>query len=241
MRKKEIHQQEVLKRNEEQRIAKEKRDFEKAERARAFAIRKQNALQKKLEKAEKSKQRDIKQQLIIQERHNCVYLDYIHLLETKIPMLIAKGYSNELIEEIVFFEIRNASFSLASTKKYEFNLPVQGTVLEHVNGRTNIGIYGAYLVLTNKIKNGEDYYNFLLRFGCIIKTTKQFNDYIAKFQNQNDGAISPEIYIREYEKYFNYKLTDTEKLEFSKRFLFTEYGSITKNMIIDIIRNKMQK
>lgn len=241
MTKKELYRQGVIQRTEERRIAKEKRDLEKAEKARQWAAKKEMWAQKRKEERERIELAAQYKELIIQRKHEAVFDDTVHFLETKIPKAIRRGDTNQIINDSLFFEIRNASFALASSIKYMFKLISQGDVKEHVNGRTNIGIYGAYLVLTGKITNWEDLYNFLLRFGCWIETSKKFNDYIARFQNENDGAISPEVYIREYEKFFNYKLSDTERSEFSKRFLFTEYGVITKDMIVNNIREKMQK
>lgn len=241
MTKKEIKAQEVLKRKEERRIAKENRDRVKAERARVYAAKMAMYAQKRLENAEKAAEEARIKQVIVQRKHEAVYDDNLHLLEVKIPKNILKGDSNRIIKESLFFEIRNASFALTCAKKYSFPLLQRGEVVEHVNGRTNVGIYCAWLVLTGKINNWEDLFNFLLRFGCWIKTTKDFNNHIEKFQNHEHGAIAPEVYMKEYEAYFNYKFSDEEKQEFSKRFLHSEYGIVTKDMIINTIRHKIQK
>jgi len=238
MTKKELKAQEVLKRKEERRIAKENKDRIKAERARVYAEAMAVYAQKRREKEEKAKHEELIKQLIVKRKHESVFDDNLHLLEVKIPKNILKGDTNRVIKESVFFEVRNASFALTSAIKYSFKLPYQGTTKEHVNGRTNLGIYCAWLILNKKINNWEDLYNFLLRFGCWIYTTKQFNNHIEKFQNLESGAIRPEIYINEYEKYFNYKFSEEEKTQFSKRFLFSEYGVVTKDMIINTIREK---
>lgn len=238
MTKKEIHRLQVIKNNELRRIAKEKRDFAKAEKAKAFAAKKELWAQHKRDKDEKARLDVVRKELVIQRKYESVFDDNIHLLGTKIPKSILKGDSNDIIKESLFFEIRNASFALTAAKKYSVLITERGPVTEHVNGRTNLGIYCAWLILNKEIKNWEYLYNFLLKFGCWIKTTKDFNNHIEKFQNHEHGAIRPEVYIREYENTFNYKFTDEEKIQFSDRFLFTHYGVVTKDMIIDLIREK---
>lgn len=241
MTKKEIKQQEVLKRKEERRIAKENRDRVKAERARVYAAKMEMYAQKRREKAEKAAEESRIKQLIIQRKHEAVFNRTKYLLEVEIPELIRKGDSNRIIKESVFFEIRNASFALTGANKYSFPLPFQGKVLEHINGRTNVGIYCAWLVLTKKINNWEDIFNFLLQFGCWIKTTAEFNRHIEKFQNHDHGAIAPEIYMKEYGSHFDYNFSDEEKHEFSKKFLFSTHGVVTKDMIINSIRENLKK
>jgi len=238
MTKKELHKIEVAKRMEIRRIAKEKRDAEKAEKSRLWKLKLELSAKRKLEEAEVIRLNALRKELIVQRKYESVFDDNLYLLGTKIPKNILKGDGNDVIKESLFFEIRNASFALTAAKKYSVSLPEQGPVTEHVNGRTNLGIYCAWLVLNKEINNWEDLYKFLLKFGCWIKTTKDFNNHIEKFQNHDHGAIKSEVYIREYENTFNYKFSDEEKTQFSDRFLSTHYGVVTKDMIINYIREK---
>lgn len=236
MTKKELHKIEVAKRMEIRRIAKEKRDAEKAERSRLYKLKLELSAQKKLEKAHKAHLLALKRSLLIQRKHESVFEDNLNLID-KIKRNILKGDTNEIIKESLFFEIRNASFALSGTKEYSLPLPVNGPVQEHVNGRTNVGIYGLWLVLNNEIKNWEDLYKYLLKFACWINTTKDFNNRISIYQNSENGAIDPNDYMKEYEAEFNYKFSEEEKTQFSDRFLFTHYGKVTKDMIINAVRD----
>lgn len=235
MTKKELHQKEVAERNEIRRIAKEKRDAEKAKKKAAWEAQKAIWAQKKLDKAYKAKILAEKKALVIQRKHEFVFDGNLSLIE-KIKQNILKGDTNEVIRESLFFEIRNASFALSASQLYSLSLPDQGPVQEHVNGRTNVGIYCLWLILNKEIKDWKDLYQYLLKFACWIKTTKDFNNHISLYQNGNEGAINPKDYIREYENEFNYKFTKEEKTQFKDRCLSTHYGQITKDMIIDAIR-----
>ena len=241
MTKRDIKRQEIAKRKQIRLAAKEIKDKQKLEKSLAFQNKRKLAEQKRKDKLERAANKEQLRTLITQRRHEAIYDDIHYLVNTKIPNAIKRGDTNYVICSSLLFEIRHASFALASSKTHKFNLSSQGKVAEHVNGRTNIGIYGAYLILIGKITNWQDFYNFMLKFGCWIETSAQFNMHIEKFQNQRIGAIRPEVYIREYENYFNISLSDNEKNEFSQRFLFREYGLITKDMIIDYVREKLQK
>lgn len=240
MTKKEIHRLQVLKNNELRRIAKEKRDFEKAERARAYAIVKQNALQKKLIKAAKDFYDAERKKLICIRQHQKYFSEQQHLID-KIKENIVLGDDNELIEKSMFKGIRHFSYDLSQNENYSLNkllnIQKEGKTPEHVNGRTNVGVYCIWLMVNDKINTWEEFYQYLLKFACILHTTPEFNHRIEKFQNHEE-AITPEIYIREYEKEFSCRFTEEQKILFSNRFLSTYYEKITKEMVINYIREK---
>ena len=152
---------------------------------------------------------------------------------------ILLGDNNKLIEKSMFKGIRHFSYDLSQNENYSLNkllgIRKEGKTPEHVNGRTNVGVYCLWLMITGKISTWEDFYNYLLKYACTLHTTPEFNRSIEKFQNHEE-AITPEIYIREYEKEFNCKFNEEQKTLFAGRFLSTHYEKITRSTVIDLIR-----
>ena len=238
MTKKELHKLEVAQRMEIRRIAKETRDAAKAEKSRLFAEKKQIWAQRKLDKAAKDLEEANFRKLVCMRQHQKYFSELKHLISV-IKENILLGDNNKLIEKSMFKGIRHFSYDLSQNENYSLNkllgIRKEGKTPEHVNGRTNVGVYCLWLMITGKINTWEEFYNYLLKYACTLHTTPEFNRSIEKFQNHEE-AITPEIYIREYEKEFNCKFNEEQKTLFAGRFLSTHYEKITRSTVIDLIR-----
>ena len=217
MTKKELAKQEVLKRKEERLAKKQLKELEQRQ---------------KREVLEKSRELKDKTQFRLQLENYKTLIRHIQYLISEKEDNHTIGYS--------FFNERNAPFELSNTVRYRIDfVKSEGEVREHINGRTNVGIYAIWAILIGNIKTWKDLRKFYLQYCCWIQTSAKFNNAIKKHQNFKDGgAIAASVYIDEYEKEYEFKFTDKQRQDFSSRFLSTNYGKITETMVIERIRQR---
>lgn len=221
MTKKEIHKQEVLARK----LQKAQIKFEKTETKRK--LKEQELFNKQRIENDRFKKEMQDNYLLVKQ-----LIDLINLNET-----------NEYIISARLYNIRNAIFELTKIKKYHLNsfLKAQGSVQEHINGRQNLGIYILWCIVNGYIKDSNDLKEFYATYCVHIQTSSEFNNIIRRHQNTANGAILPETYISEYEKYYGIALSEEETKQFSSHFLASAYGKITNNDLIDYIRDHKEK
>ncbi|MFA5154759.1 MAG: hypothetical protein WC554_19595 [Clostridia bacterium] len=151
--------------------------------------------------------------------------------------LINIGLPNEIIMS-AFFSERNPPYDLSNAKQdYQIKIQPFGKVLEHVNGRETIGYYCVYAILIGDIKNPQELEQFYLTYCGQIKTDADFNTKVIKPYQNDEGAVSAEMYIEVLEKERNICLTLEEKEYFRSKFLYSKYGKLIKNDVINYLRN----
>jgi hypothetical protein len=149
--------------------------------------------------------------------------------------LLKEGYDYELIK-YVLYNVRNAPYELTQTKLYTLDyMPIVGKTSEHINGRENIGIYVLWAIINKDILDYEDLIKWHKKYTVWIKTESEFNNCIKEHQNI-EGAINPDIYINEYEKWHKISLNNETKNKFKEHFLYVKYGTITKKILIEKIK-----
>jgi ribosomal protein L37E len=211
-------------------------------------IRKEQVKQEKLKKREKkiAKEAAEKQQrkIIKEQKKNARFLflwkHYQTLIEC-MTELINTGFPNEVIMA-TFFNERNPPYDLSNTKpEYQIKIKPFGDVLEHVNGRETIGYYCVYAILIGDIKDPQELEQFYITYCGQIRTDANFNNKVVKPYQNDKGAISPEMYMELLEKERNYFLTAEEKEYFRSKFLYSKYGKIVKEEVINYLRRHGKK
>ena len=155
--------------------------------------------------------------------------------------LINIGFPNEVVLAALFNE-RNPAYDL-SNKRAEYQIKIKpfGDVLEHVNGRETIGYYCIYAILIGDIKDPHELEQFYITYCGQIKTDANFNNKVVKPYQNDEGAISPEMYMELLERERNYFLTDEEKEYFRSKFLYSKYGKIVKEEVVNYLRRHGKK
>ena len=198
---------------------------------------KENAAKAEREKRERE---EAKEALISRkyENHFRMY-ELVHI--DNIMEDIERGNSNEFIVKANLGGIRNDIFDLACSNAYCLNyMPCAGDVKEHFNSRTTIGIYALWLILNDIINDDHDLRKFYLEYAAWIWTTAKFNNHISYLQNEPGGILANK-YIEEYQSEPNFpELSEDQKRKFSSRFLTANFGKVTADMVIDLIRERMK-
>ena len=156
-----------------------------------------------------------------------------------------RDHTNDELKDIMF-GIRNSPNDLTAAAKWGYQHPVsvkkdaKNKTKEHFNGRTNVGIYTLWCILKGEIKDWRDLRKFYLKFCCWIYTSEDFNQQIKPFQNNSGdgGSIVAKTYIDQYEAYSQRIFSDKERADFTECFLHTKYGVITRDMVINLIRER---
>lgn len=162
-------------------------------------------------------------------------------VERNLEKFIKRGFSLELLASTSFSRLRNDPFDLSQTKEFHLDfIPNKGIVNEHINGRLALGVYFFHAYRNGEIKDYKDTLNWYLRYCVWIKTDEKFNQIMKKFQNENDAAIDADLYINQWENYFNEKLDEEQKTEFKKHFLSTNYGQVTKIGVVRHVKRDLE-
>ena len=72
-----------------------------------------------------------------------------NFIENILPELLndGKNFTDKELED-AFFNVRNSLFDLTPNKEYKLDfIPNKGKVIEHINGRDNVGIHECALIL----------------------------------------------------------------------------------------------
>jgi len=214
-------------------IEKQINEIKRLKNQEKIRIRKEK-LEKKKQEKEKKKQFSIAKKNV---RFCILWGRYQKLIED-IKGLINIGIPSEVIMAAAFFDERNPPYDLSNAKPdYRIKIKPFGTVLEHINGRETIGYYCIYAILIGDINNAQELEQFYLTYCGQIKTDADFNNKVIKPYQNEEGAISAEMYIELLKKERNYTLTDDEKEYFRSKFLYTKYGTIKKDDVINLIKN----
>ena len=203
--------------------------------------RKQKLKEKRIahEAAEKERKKELKEAKK-NVRFYTLWKHYQSVIESIIEA-INIGYPNEVVIAS-FFNERNPPYELSNKKPdYQIKIKPFGDVYEHVNGRETIGYYCVYAILIGDIKNPHELEQFYLTYCGQIKTDAEFNMVIKPYQNDKIGAISGDMYIELLETKRDYTLTEDEKDYFRSKFLYSKYGKILKENVIDYLREHGQK
>ena len=203
---------------------------------------KQAKIQKRKKRLRKEEAERKRKKKIAEHKKNVrfyvLWKKYESLIES-IKDLMNMGFSTEILFD-AFFDERNPPYDLSNKKpSYRIQLQPFGAIPEHINGRVAIGYYCVYAIVIGDIKNPQELEQFYLNYCGQIYTDADFNSKVIKpYQNKkNNGAINPDTYIEVLEKERSVYLTDDEKEYFRSKFLYSKYGKILKEHVIEYIRN----
>lgn len=195
-------------------------------------------LEKELIEKEHKQKKEIKQENTRKQKlvqYTILWKHYQILIDT-IRDFLNIGYTPEILLKAFFME-RNPPYDLSHGAKFHINIPSSGPVLDHVNGRECIGYYCVYAILIGDVKGPEDLMDFYEMYCGQINVDADFNNNVIKPYQNEEGAISPEVYIEVLKNERNVNLTEEEKEYFRSKFLYSKYGKILKKDVINLIKN----
>jgi len=168
---------------------------------------------------------------------NCVNDPYMNMQSTKIASL--KGEHDKIFQITGGVEFRMDGQTLKICKNDYPNL-LRGPkyiTKEHPDGRTNVIIYFYREIELGNIKTVEDAIKWIHQYGVWIYTSAKFNEYVKKFQNDNNILITAEIYVKCYEDFYHVKLSLEEIEKMKHYFLSNTYGTekFTQEDLINLI------
>ena len=207
----------------------------KAEHKLALETARKEKLEKALHEKELKEQAKKEKEDRIQREQITREYNYGKFDLEKIKELIRRGESNEYIRKGVLYNIRNAPFEISAAVNFRLPfMPNHGKTREHVNGRTAFATYFLWAIAKGEINSVDDAVMFYKTYCIWILTDDEFNLAIKPYQN-DEGAIKPETYITLYEHTYG-PLSDLAKNNFQVHFMYTDYGRITRDDLINFFR-----